>query len=179
MKKLLALGLILMATVASVEAQSGNSMTSASEMKKLEFLVGTWKGEGWSERGPEGRQMASINETVQVKAGGRVFVVEGIGRAKIAGGEGPVVHQAFAILYYDEKARRYVMRTFLADGQTTDAETNLADGVFEWGFQTPQVKVRYKLRLNDKGQWFEEGEYSMDSGKTYRKFFEMTLDKVK
>ena len=179
MKKLLALCAVWMVAGTTAAAQSanptaGNMTTSIAEMKQLDFLVGNWKGEGWMERGPGAREKASVTESVQAKAGGRVFVIEGVGKS-----DETVVHNAFAILYYDEAAKRFRMRAFLANGQATDAETAFQNGVFEWGFQMPQGKVRYKIRLNEKGQWFEEGEFSMDGGKTYRKFFEMTLDKVK
>ena len=182
MKRLLTLCFVLIATALTAAAQSTHT-TGGEEMRKLDFLVGNWRGEGWMQRGPGGREAASISESVQAKAGGRVFVIEGVGKApanKAAGrNEETIVHNAFAILYYDEAAKRYRMQAFLANGQATEAETSLKDGVFEWGFQLPQGKVRYKTRLNEKGQWFEEGEFSMDGGKTYRKFFEMTLDRVK
>lgn len=171
---------LLLVTPLTVAAQSPNSTTGAAQMKQLEFLVGNWKGTGWMQMGPDQRETASVTESVQAKVGGRVFVIEGLGKAKLPGkDEEQVVHSAFAFLYYDEPSQRYVMRAFLANGQTVDAETSFAGGVFIWGFQMQYGKMRYKLRLNDKGQWFEEGEMSRDGGKTYFKFFEMTLDRVK
>ena len=176
MKTLLTVCLLLVAP-AAVAAQS---QTGLAEMKKLDFLVGNWQGEGWMEFGPGQRQKSAVIESITAKVGGRVFVIEGLGKAKVPGkDEESVVHNAFAILYYDEVAKRYQMRAFLANGQSVNAETSLADGVFEWGFQIPQGKVRYRIRLNDRGQWFEQGHMSADGGKTYRQFFEMTLDKVK
>jgi len=48
----------------------------------------------------------------------------------------------------------------------------------EWGFQTPQGgRVRYTIKLTDQGDWFEIGEFSADE-KNWRKFFEMTLQRV-
>jgi hypothetical protein len=38
--------------------------------------------------------------------------------------------------------------------------------------------MRFTVRLNEKGQWFEVGEFSRD-GKAWQKFFEMTLERVK
>jgi hypothetical protein len=177
MKKLLALSFLLLVP-APFAAQTLNS-TGLDEMKKLEFLVGNWQGEGWMEFGPGQRRKASVTESVQSKLGGRVLIIEGVGKAKLPNrDEEVVVHSAFAFLYYDQATKRYAMRAFLANGNAVDAETNYQDGVFEWGLQIPQGKVRYKIKLNDQGQWFEVGEISQD-GKTFRQFFEMTLNRVK
>jgi hypothetical protein len=156
-------------------------MSSAllDEMKKLDFLIGNWQGEGWMEFGPGQRHKSSVTESVQTKLGGRVFIIEGLGKAKLPNrSEETVVHNAFAFLYYDQTAKRYAMRAFLANGNAVDAETSFQDGVFEWRLQIPQGNVRYKIKLNDQGQWFEVGEISQD-GKTFHQFFEMTLSRVK
>ncbi len=177
MKKLLALSFLLL--VPAPFAAQTLSTTNLDEMKKLEFLVGNWQGEGWMEFGPGQRRTALTTESVQSKLGGRVLIIEGVGKAKLPNrDEEIVVHNAFAFLYYDAATKAYKVRAFLANGNAVDAETNFQDGVFEWGVQIPQGKVRYKIKLNDKGQWFEVGEISQD-GKTWRQFFEMTLNRVK
>ncbi|MEP7270593.1 MAG: hypothetical protein ABI882_03775 [Acidobacteriota bacterium] len=179
-KRVLIVWLILVAPAAAQSQTSATNPSGLAEMKKLDFLVGSWQGEGWMQFGPTDRRRASVIESVQPKVGGRVFVIEGLGKAKIPGkDEEMVVHNAFAVLYYDESAKRYSMRAFLANGQSVDAETNLNEGIFEWGFQLPQGKMRYKIRLNENGQWFEEGAISVDGGKTFNKFFEMTLTRTK
>jgi hypothetical protein len=40
--------------------------------------------------------------------------------------------------------------------------------------ENPGMRIRYTIRLDDKGRWFEIGERSTD-GATWTKFFEMTL----
>lgn len=177
MKKILAVVFLAMLP-ASFNAQS-LATAKIDEMKKLEFLVGNWQGEGWMEFAPGERRKASVTETVQSKLGGRVFIIEGLGKAKFPNrAEEVVVHNAFAFLYFDQTAKRYVMRAFLANGNAVDADTNFQDGVFEWSMQIPQGKIRYKVRLNDQGQWVETGEMSQD-GKSWRQFFEMTLNRLK
>jgi hypothetical protein len=177
MKKLLALAFLLLIH-GSIAAQT-HTTTGSEEMKKLEFLVGNWQGEGWVEFGPGQRRKALSTESVQSKLGGRVLIVEGTGKAKLPNREEEVVvHSAFGFLYYDQTAKRYSLRAFLANGQAVDAETTYQDGVLEWGLQIPQGKVRYKIKLNDKGQWYEVGEISQD-GKTWQQFFELTLNRVK
>ena len=181
MKKSAVLVLVLIGVSTALAQAPSPSATGAglTEMKKLEFLVGNWKGSGWMQMGPGQRSESFVTESVQSKLGGRVFVIEGLGRAKSEGSaEGRVVHNAFAFLYYDEESSRFRMRAFLANGQAVDADTNYKDGVFEWGFQLPQGRIQYRIRLNAKQQWQEEGSITLDGGKSFQKFFEMTLDRI-
>jgi len=156
------------------------SPTQLEEMKKLHFLVGEWKGEGWTEFAPGQRRTSPIAESVQVKLGGMVLLVEGLGKRKDPGQqEEVVVHNALGILSYDEKAKIYRLRSYIATGQSTDAEARFTDGGFQWAFSpSPNLSVRYTVKLTDKGEWFEIGEMSQD-GKSWRQFHGMTLQKVK
>jgi hypothetical protein len=156
------------------------SSTQLEAMKKLHFLVGEWRGEGWTEFMPGQRRTSPIAESVQIKLGGMVLLVEGLGKKKVPGQqEEVVVHNALGILSYDEKAKVYRLRSHIASGQTTDAEARFTDGGFQWAFQAgPGLSFRYTVKLTDKGEWFEIGELSQD-GTTWRKFHEMTLQKVK
>src|ERR1035441_7276030 len=67
-------------------------------MKKLEFLVGRWSGEGIVVRGPGDPMRLRQTEDVQWKLDGLVMVVEGTGR----NAEGQVVFRAFATIAYDD-----------------------------------------------------------------------------
>ncbi|HEV2844661.1 MAG TPA: hypothetical protein VG477_07435, partial [Thermoanaerobaculia bacterium] len=54
----------------------------------------------------------------------------------------------------------------------------VSGGAWEWGFALPQGgRIRYTIKLTDKGEWYETGEYSPDE-KTWHQFHEMTLRKV-
>jgi hypothetical protein len=156
------------------------SPVQLEQMKKLHFLVGEWRGEGWTEFIPGQRRTSPINETVQPRLGGIILLVEGLGKTKVPGkDEEVVVHNALGVLSYDEKAKLYRLRSYLATGQSTDAEARFTEGGFQWGFQpSPALSMRYTVRLTDKGEWFEIGEMSQD-GKSWRQFHEMTLQKVK
>lgn len=149
-------------------------------MKKLTFLVGQWKGESWTEFVPGQRQMSQGTETIQNKLNGLLVVIEGVHQRKVADkGAGDVVHHAFGVVSYDEKGKRYRFQAYTDRGNYTEAEARVGDGKLEWGFRIPQFgEVRYTITLTEKGQWFEIGEVSAD-GKEWRKFFEMTLDRVK
>lgn len=149
-------------------------------MKKLDFLVGQWKGEGWIEFAPGQRRTFQGTEVVQGKLDGLLLSVEGrhLGRPGDDGKE-VVVHSAFALVSYDDKAKHYRFQAFTGRGTYEETEAKVTDGQLVWGMTVPQFgEVRYTTKLDAKGRWFEVGEVSPD-GKAWRKFFEMTLERVK
>lgn len=182
MKKLiLLLGVSLMLLAPGAAMAQMPSTASAAEMKKLDFLTGDWKGEGWIEMGPGGRSTFKQTEAVQSKLNGLVIIVEGLGTGKMASsGQEGVVHNALAVISYDSAARKYLFRAFRADGNYIDANVTPIEKGLIWSFRPPQQggEIRYTIKLTDAGQWLEIGEFSMD-GKQWRKFFEMTLQRVK
>jgi hypothetical protein len=153
---------------------------AADEMKKLDFLVGEWKGEGWIQMGPGKPSYAIQTERVTPKAGGAALLIEGIGREKNEDGSaGKVVHDAVALLRWDDQAKQYRFSTAVAGRGSADPWLEVrGPNHVVWGMDTPQGKIRYTITLTEKGEWFEIGEYSRD-GEKWTKFFEMTLTKVK
>jgi hypothetical protein len=176
--KRITLLLLLSVLPAPLSAQSPQSLLQ--EMKKLDFLIGEWQGEGWTEFVPGQRRTSPITERVESKLGGTVLLVEGLGKKKVEGQPNEVVvHNALGIISFDPKAKLYRLKTFLADGRTTDADARFVEEGFQWSFQAPQgLNIRYTVKLTDKGEWFEKGEMSQD-GKSWRQFHEMTLKRVK
>jgi len=88
-----------------------------TEMKKLDWLAGEWKGAGWMQMGPQGRREFTITETVQEKLEGLVLVIEGHGKSTA---DGSTVHTALAFVSYDEGAKTFRWRAFTAEGRQTD-----------------------------------------------------------
>jgi hypothetical protein len=132
-----------LAIAASAQAPAPPS-TQLDAMKKLDWMVGQWKGEARIEFAPG--QQRTLTQT--------------------------------EIISYDGKAKRYRWLAHTAGGEFTDAETKLTDGAFEWKFRAVQAgEFRYTLRRTGAGEWHEVGERSSD-GKTWQKFFEMTLRRV-
>lgn len=149
-----------------------------AEMKKLDFLIGRWKGDGWIEFGPQ-RRTFTETESVQAKQDGLLLLIEGLGKSKAAAGEPEkTAHEALAIVFYDLPTKSYRFHAYKA-GYFTDIDFKVAEKGFEWGFPEPRSgsKIRFVMKLNEAGQWFETGEISQD-GKTWHKFFEMTLQRV-
>src|SRR5262245_56016062 len=105
---------ILILISAPALAQSHDARIPA-EMRKLDFMVGEWQGEGWVEFGSGQRRTSKVKEVAQSKAGGQALMLEGLGKAKLASkDEEIVVHDAFAIIWYDSQAKRFKMQAFRA-----------------------------------------------------------------
>jgi hypothetical protein len=171
MKKAISLLIIILMTI-TLMAQTPS--VQLSEMKKLNFLVGKWKGEGWIEFGPGQRRTFTETETVESRVGGLVLVIEGLGKNK----EGAVIHDAFAVATYDKEAKVFRWQAYrAADGSYMNTEAQVTENTLIWGFHDARAgELRFTIKLNEKGQWFEIGEISLD-GKTWYKFFEMTLNR--
>ncbi|HJQ41214.1 MAG TPA: hypothetical protein VKB93_29090 [Thermoanaerobaculia bacterium] len=152
--------------------------SAGDEMKKLAFLEGEWKGEAWYQRGPGPREHILQREKVTPRIGGNVLLVEGLGHKKLdSGAAGEVVHDALGTMGWDAEKKQY---RFVAYSTSGNIDTNLdvGDNRAAWGFTTPQGRIRYTIRLTEKGEWNEVGEFSRD-GEKWLQFFEMTLTKVK
>ena len=152
----------------------------AEEMGKLDFLIGEWKGEAWMQRGPGKPEYFVQTEKVTPTAGGKALLVEGLGRKKQEDGTaGDVVHDAVALISWDKAGKNYRFDAHVAQQESVDTALEVtAPNTAVWGFDMPQGKIRYTIRLTEKGEWNEVGEFSRD-GTNWMKFFEMTLTKSK
>lgn len=144
-------------------------------MRPVAWLAGEWRGEGWFRRGPGEPRPFTQTERVTPAFGGRLLLVEGVGRARTDDGEeGPVVHHAYGVLSWEPDEGHYRFRTYLADGGGVDAEARVEDGALVWGFEVDEGRIRYRIRRTEGDRWHEVGEYSPD-GSTWHPFLEMTL----
>lgn len=166
--------LLLLPVCAS--AQMPSPAAQITEMKKLSYMAGQWKGSGWMEQRGGKRETFSGGETVQSKLNGLALLVEGKFDSDV-GGKQTTIHETLAVLSFDERSKTYRFRTYLANGITGDQEAKLIEGGWQWGFQFPGGQVRYTIKVNND-EWHEVGEFSQD-GQTWRQTFEMTLKRVK
>jgi hypothetical protein len=169
-KYLALLLLVLSAALAQTPPQTEVQIT---EMKKLGFLEGKWKGTGWRMQGPGRRVEFAQTENVGFKLGGLGLVVEGAGKSLSSDFQ----FAALAMMSYDLSRKTILFRSHDQEGRYLEALASVKDGVLEWGFQAGPRKIRYLIRLNEKGQWHEVGESAAEGGE-WQKFFEMTLDKL-
>ena len=70
------------------------------------------------------------------------------------------------------------MKAYRGDGGQIDADVTLInDHTFQWGYSnTMAAQIKFTISVIDN-TWFEIGEMSRDGGKTWMKYFEMTLKK--
>jgi hypothetical protein len=170
----LALGLLIVG-IARAQAPA----PWAAEMSKLDFMVGVWEGEGSMRLGPGDPVAARVVERVQPKLGGTVLQVEGEGKTGSPGSaDEKIVHQALGLITFDPESKTHRMLAFKRDGKRVEVPIIIGEKSIEWGFDDPRAgKIRYRMRVDEKGRWLETGDMSRDEGKTWSPFFQMTLTK--
>lgn len=171
-RKFLLTTIVLFAGFMAVSAQENNADLQRAEVKKLESMVGQWKGSGWMQQGTK-RETFTGTETVQRKVDGLALLVEG----KFSDAEGKIIHETLAVISFDAKAAKHRFRTYLASGISGEHDIKVTETGWQWGFSFPNGTIRYDIKI-ENNIWFETGEFSKD-GKTWMKFFEMKLEKVK
>ena len=158
-------------------AQVPPAETAQQKMKKLEFMIGKWKGEATvSQRGGAPIKV-NQEEKIESQLDGLLITFEGTGRNQ----DDPtkVTFHAYAVINYNITTNAYNMRSFLMDGKQTDAYFNeVGENKFDWGFDVPGGKIVYHITLDPiKKTWNEKGEFSPDGTQRYP-FFEMNLTKL-
>lgn len=180
MRKSIAVLLLLM-TFSLMPASRANAQDYPPGMDKLLFLLGDWAGDGWIEAGKDRRQTFAMKVSAKYKAGGGMMAIEGLGTEGFPGRpERFIIHRVFFVVGFDWKEKIFRLRSFLFLEGLVDTIPIVGQNVFIWGYQEDFMRrhVRYTIRLNEKKQWHEIGELSSDNGRSWRKFFEMTLNRV-
>ena len=166
--------------VAFVELVRGEAVDPdrwLAAMRRLDYMVGTWRGEGWIEM-QGARHAFHGQETVQRKLRGVALLVEGDFRARFAGAAEEVpVHTTLGVISFDPRAQAYRFDSWLATGGSGRHELQLTTDGWQWEIEHPQGVVRYRASFTPAGEWREIGERSTDR-RSWSRFFEMTLTKV-
>ena len=179
MKNFHLIGVMLIGMISAQVSAQPSETIAKEKMKPFAHWAGHWTGEGSMQMGPGEPAKSIVDEYLEFKLDGALLQIEGIGKTPIAEKESKVVHNALAILYYDQATNQYKFDTFLKDGRNAIAWFNiLAENKYQWGFDTPAGKVRYSITIDPAAnKWNEVGEFSNDNGTTWMKFFEMNLKK--
>ena len=174
--KIILFALICLALSVSMAFGQGDNKAATdaqrAEMKKLDAMIGKWQGSGWIQQGKE-RETFTGTENVQKKLDGLAILVEG----RFVDKKDVVIHETLGVLSYNQTSKDYDFNTFLASGRKGQYTMKAAETGWQWGFSFPGGVIRYNIKLTSD-TWHEAGEMSMDEGKTWRPFFEMTLKKV-
>ena len=144
-------------------------------MKKLGFLAGKWVGEARLLRGPGEPVGLAQTEEAQFKLDGLILEIEGIGRTKL---DSKPVLQALGIISFDDETRTYHMRAF-NDGRFLETDVKLLeDGKsLAWGFVLGSIRTSSVLRINEKGEWTEIAEITIDS-QPAKKLMELSVKRL-
>jgi hypothetical protein len=171
-------GFLVVAASATAADPPGAAHREA--MKKLDFLAGKWAGDATIQTGKGPAIKVKQTEDVQFRLGGVVLLIEGKGTGKQMDTEAEgVVFNALAAISYDVDTKKYKMRAFRMEGVSVDPELTVTETGFVWGFTPPKSKVQIRYTATVKSDtWTEVGEVSLD-GKTWNKFLEMNLKRVK
>lgn len=149
-----------------------------AEMRKLDWMVGEWRGQGTAEFIPGRKVVSDSHEVIRKQLDGLALSVEGIGTRKGPDGQPVKVHHAFAVIRWSPECKCYRFPSHTMAGSFVEAEMRVDGDAVVWGFKAGQGAFRYTLRQTPAGQWHEIGERSMD-GKTWVQFFEMLLERVR
>jgi hypothetical protein len=159
---------------APAHAQMPDGSVNRAAIEKLAFMVGRWRGDAWMMRGAGERVQVTMTETVEPKVGGVVLQVEGVGVVPGADGAEPrVVHHALGVVSFDPQTGGYMLRSYIASGQSGDFTLTPVEGGVRWSRDVPGGLIRNTALYAD-GEWHEVGEFSRD-GTTWTQIMEMRL----
>lgn len=143
---------------------------------RLDFMIGTFTGEGWIVGPDRVRQTFTHVERAETRMDGLVLTVEGTGTSP--GADEPSF-RAFGVISWNTESDVYEMQTFAYGAHWQVSGALIAPGVFQWGFEpNERVAIRYTITAPEPGQWREIGEVSLDQGQTWNPFFEMNLTRA-
>lgn len=166
------LAMIAATPAAAQPADTGAAATFSERMTPLSALVGEWRGSGWI-LGPNGaRTSFTSHESVTRRISGNALLVEGRHQNEA----GALVHDAIAILTWDQRGGGYRMRTQLASGMGGDFPLEVRPGGFTWRIDTPGGRIEYVAEFSGD-RWTERGRQIAPDGRT-TDFFEMTLQRA-
>jgi hypothetical protein len=179
MKKTTFISLMFAALISTNISAQPSEAVAKEKMKSFVHWAGRWQGEGSIQMGPGPLKKSNVDEHLEFKLDGTVMLIEGIGKS-VEGNDNKIVHHALAVLSFDQGTNQYKLNSYLKDGRSTQAWLNIIEeGKYQWGFDTPNGKIKYSITLDaSKKSWNEIGEFSNDNGTTWMKFFEMNLKKV-
>jgi hypothetical protein len=147
-------------------------------MSAFNFLIGKWHGKVSYEPGTNQRQEAIWTAHVYYNVGGNILLIDERG-SEIENRSNTTV-EILVVVYWDMAAKEYPARLywFSKDGAgSVEGKTYVQDNLFVLQTNQPSTGNRFTITLNEKGQWHEVGEISDVGGASWKRTFEMTLDR--
>lgn len=163
--------LILIAAMLAAPATAQTAPALGERMTPFARLVGEWRGTGWFMT-PQGRRADVVShESVTARLSGNALLVEG--RHFEAGQPDRLVHDAMAMIVWDQPRNGYRMRSQLATGMGGDFALEPRPNGFAWSMDTPGGRVEYVAEIEGRN-WVERGTRVMPDGRRID-FMEMRL----
>ncbi len=147
----------------------------AEKMKALSFLEGSWEGTASYYRGEQKIDLVGT-EQVEYKAGGTALFVTGYHTMK-RGDQVIPIHDAAAMITYDQTTQKYLMTAQLANGMKNTFELKVGKNSYKWEIPAELAgqKTEYEMTITPKGEWSEIGHTIVGDKRT--KLMEMNLAK--
>jgi hypothetical protein len=174
------IGLVALAIAAPAVAADEPGAPNREAMKNVAFLAGKWAGEATVQTGKGEPKSIHQTEDIRFRLNGVVLLIEGTGTGKLPDSDKEgVVFNALATLSYDTEAKKFRMRAYTMDGHMVDPDVTVSDSGIVWQFTPPRTKIQVRFTIVITGDtWVETGETSID-GKTWNKYLDMKLKRVK
>jgi len=173
--------LLLLISAAPFEASSQAPATAPHEaMRKLEFLVGEWKGKGWRYVYGGSRVEFSQNTKVRSESDGSALQIKDVRKYKDNGLLSSLAApSATANIYYDEGGKLYRVRRDSSEGRKNPFAAKLVESKsFQWEQPTPAGNIRTTIKIIESGEWHETVEFWMGEEGWY-KAEESVLKRIK
>jgi drug/metabolite transporter (DMT)-like permease len=159
-------------------ARQASLAVQLQEMKKLDPFLGEWLGEGKIET-PGGGATQTIVQMVRVEAqmaGQLITMVDRVQR-RVEPMVSPTA-SGFAAISYDDKAKRFLFRSYFMDG-FTDLETEVPEaGLLRGLTREGAAWRRLTVDTRERGVWKEHAEASRDGGRTWTTAYDITMKRV-
>lgn len=158
--------------VITIHTSFSQDSLSNKNMESLYRMVGSWEGNGWYMDENRRRTNFTQKEEISEELGGTALLIKGQGYA-----EGKKVHDALAIVRYDENTDQLSLFSLLADGKSTEAWMKVLDNEdIVWGFNVPGGTIQYEIQIKEGMTWSEKGSFSPD-GENWYPFIAFELTK--
>jgi len=170
------IALIILCTVALPALAQNSPPDQVAQVKRLDWLVGTWEGTGWVSGTNGTRQDMETTIEVQRKLGGTALVIENLLLVGTPGPRGRMIADgSINVLFWDDRSGSFRLRSHRLDGHFTESAASVGERTLQ--FRQPsdlRHEVRFAVKLDERGRSIWRGEQSMD-GKEWKQFLEFIL----
>ncbi len=175
--KILSIAVLFLATACVASSQATKTHLFES-MKALNFLVGKWQGKVRYESAPNPGQEVFWSANVYYNIGGSMLLIDE--RGSEMENRNNTTKEVFVVVHWDSVAKEYSARIFSSSKgkvSSTDLKGYVQNDVLVLQTKEGSPVRRYTVKINDKGQWYEVGQTSDGSGDSWKRSFEMTLNR--